>query len=203
MKEENEAILEDVDGFITVQAKKLMGWHLIAGHGELDALEVDELIQRVRIKLWKMLEKGPIQHPYSYARRIVYSEFIDMKRQQKQLLPLPDEEKEGIYPLKSHVADPADEVIQRMETYSLLQSLAQMLMDLPPRQQTAMICYLYNQVDDLGQLRTVLTKYGLDRKMVEWPEERVAKRTLQASLLVARQKLVHARQKERIWKELA
>jgi hypothetical protein len=193
MKETNEAILEDVDGFITMQAKKIMGWHLIAGHEELDALEVDELIQRVRIKLWKMLEKGPILRPYSYARRIVYSEFIDMKRQQKQLSPLPDEEKEGAYPLKSHMADPADEVIQRMEVSSLLQRLAQMLIDLPPRQQTAMICHLYNQVDDLGQLRSVLTKYGLERKIVEWPQEKAARRTLLASLPVARQKLAHAK----------
>ncbi|MBA2395826.1 MAG: sigma-70 family RNA polymerase sigma factor [Ktedonobacteraceae bacterium] len=203
MKDTNEAILEDVDGFIIVQARKLMGWHLIAGHAELDTLEVDELIQRVRIKLWKMLEKGPILHPYSYARRIVYSEFIDMKRQQKQLLPLPDEENDGFYPLKSHMADPADEVIQSMEVSSLLQQLAQMLMDLPPRQQTAMICHLYHQVDDLGQLRSVLTKYGLDRKMIEWPEEKTARRTLLASLLVARQKLVHARQTKKVWEELA
>lgn len=193
MKETSEAILENVDGFIITQAKKLIHWHLLDEHKELDTLEVDELIQRARIKLWKMLEKGPILQPFSYARRVVYSEFIDMKRQHKQLLPLPDDENEGAYPLKSLGADPADEVIQRMEIYSLLQHLVQMVIDLPSRQQIAMISFLWNQVEDTELLHTILAMHGLDRKVIEWPQEKTEKRTLQASLSVARQKMVQKR----------
>jgi hypothetical protein len=187
MNETSEAILENIDGYIITQAKKLMCWHLVA-RKELDHLEVDELIQRVRIKFWKALEKGQVFRPYSYVRSIIYSEFIDMKRQQKPLFPLPTDEEEEVYCLK-HQEDPADEIIQRMEAHSLLQHVIQMIMDLPPRQRMAMICSLWEQVDDLAQLRTILTTYGIDGEEMETPLERTRRRTLLASLSVARRKL--------------
>jgi hypothetical protein len=187
MKETNEAILEDIDGYIITQAKKLLCWHLVA-RKELDTLEVDELTQRVRIKFWKALEKGQVFRPYSYVRSIIYSEFIDMKRQQKPLFPLPTDEEEEVYSLK-HQEDPADEIIQRMEAHTLLQDVIQMIMDLPPRQRMAMICSLWEQVDDLAQLRTMLTSYGIDEEEMETPLERTSRRTLLASLSVARRKL--------------
>lgn len=187
MNEASETILENIDGYIITQAKKLMCWHLVAGK-ELDHLEVDELIQRVRIKFWKALEKGQVFRPYSYVRSIIYSEFIDMKRQQKPLFPLPTDEEEEVYCLK-HQEDPADEIIERMEAHSLLQHVIQMIMDLPPRQRMAMICSLWEQVDDLAQLRTILTTYGIDGEEMETPLERTRRRTLLASLSVARRKL--------------
>jgi len=187
MKETSEAILEDIDGYIITQTKKLMCWHLVA-RKELDTLEVDELTQRVRIKFWKVLEKGQVFRPYSYVRSIIYSEFIDMKRQQKQIFPLPSDEEEEAHCLK-HQEDPADEIIQRMEAQSLLQQVVQMVIDLPPRQRMAMICSLWEQVDDLIQLRTILTAYGFDGKAMETPLERTGRRTLLASLSVARRKL--------------
>lgn len=202
MQEKSQAILESVDGFITTQAKKVMRWHLLAEREELNNLEVDELIQRTRIKLWKTLEKGPILRPFSYVRRIIYSEFIDMQRQQKYVLPLPDDENEGGYHVLSMVADPVDEVIQRMEICSLLQRLVQMTIDLPSRQQMAMISFLWNQVEDTELLHAILAMYGLDRKVVEWPTERVEKKNLLASLSVARQKMAKKRYLDKIGKEL-
>jgi hypothetical protein len=190
MKETSEAILENIDGYIITQAKKLMCWHLVAKK-ELDNLEVDELTQRVRIKFWKALEKGQVFRPYSYVRSIIYSEFIDMKRQQKQMFPLPNDEEEEAYCLK-HQEDPADEIIQRMEAHTLLRYVIQMIIDLPPRQRKAMICSLWEQVDDLAQLRTVLTTYGFDGEEMETPLERTGRRTLLASLSVARRKLAQS-----------
>jgi hypothetical protein len=187
MEQKSETILEDIDGFIITQAKKLLCWHLVA-RKELDTLEVDELTQRARIKFWKALEKGQVFRPYSYVRSIIYSEFIDMKRQQKPILPLPTDEEEEIYSLK-HQEDPADEIIQRMEAHALLQDVIQMTIDLPPRQRMAMICSLWEQVDDLAQLRTMLSIYGIDGEEMEAPLERTSRRTLLASLSVARRKL--------------
>ncbi len=199
MKDAEELLLEGIDGFIRKQAKKVMCWHLCAGREELDALEVDELAQRVRIKLWKMLKKGPIQSPFSYTQRIIYSEFIDMKRQRKALLPLPEDDNEEIYPLTPLTTDPADEVIAHMEAHSFLRHLVQMMMDLPARQQTAMLSFLWLHVDDTAVLHTILTTYGLEANVIEWPTEGMAKKTLSASLSVARHKMIKKRGLDKVW----
>ena len=192
MEKTCETMLEDIDGYIVTQVKKFVRWHQVARYEEMDGLEVDELTQRVRIKFWRMLEKGQIFHPHSYARRIVHSEFIDMIRQRKLIVSLPDDEEEGTYAVKSQ-ADPADEIIQRMEAYSLLRDLVRMVRELPPRQQMAMICLLWDQVDDLEQLQALFAIYGLDRKMTKWPLEQTERRAVLASLSVARQKMAKSR----------
>jgi DNA-directed RNA polymerase specialized sigma24 family protein len=193
MKDANEKLLEGIDDFIQKQARRVMCWHLCSGHEELDTLEVDELAQRVRIKLWKMLQKGPIQSPFSYTRRIIYSEFIDMKRQQKVLSPLPEDDSEEIHPLTPLVIDPADEIIARMEALSFLRNLVQMMVDLPARQKTAMLSFLWLQVDDTTVLQAILAAYDLEANVIEWPAEDIARKTLSASLSVARQKMIKKR----------
>src|SRR6266700_4763939 len=86
--ENNETILESIDGYIVIQARRLIYRLHTSSYGDVSEIEVDELAQRARIKLWHMLNRGLIHRPYPYVRRIIYSEFIDMKRQQKPALPL-------------------------------------------------------------------------------------------------------------------
>src|ERR1700692_706257 len=107
MKERSEAILREIDGYVIVQAHKLIDLHTGRKYEWAHTLDVDELAQRARIKLWKMLEKNDIVHIYSYVRHMVYSEFIDMQRQQKHFLPLFIEESEQL----ESSADPANEFI--------------------------------------------------------------------------------------------
>jgi DNA-directed RNA polymerase specialized sigma24 family protein len=189
MKEQCEAILTDIDEYVIGQSYKLMYLYVSSEYRTPDQLEVDELAQRVRIKLWKMLEKDQIHHPYSYVKRIVYSEFIDMKRQQKRLLCLPIEEDDQ---LESPI-DPANEFIQHIESALLLHSIARMVVGLPPRQRLAMACLLRDYMDDIVQMEAIFKMYGIDIESARWPSEKAAKRLLLASLSVARQKLVKSK----------
>jgi DNA-directed RNA polymerase specialized sigma24 family protein len=186
LEAKSEAILQDVDEYIICQAYKLLSLYLQYEYRTPDTLEVDELAQRVRIKLWKILEKEQILHPYSYVKRIVYSEFIDMKRQQKRLLALPIEENEQI----ESPNDPANEFMQQVDNALLLHSIAQMVASLPRRQREAMACLLRDYMDDIAQLQSIFKMYGIDVEAARWPTEKAEKRLLLASLSVARQKLV-------------
>jgi RNA polymerase sigma factor (sigma-70 family) len=189
MEVKSEAILQDIDDYVIGQAYKLMKLYLPYEYTTPDTLEVDELVQRVRIKLWKMLEKDQILHPYSYVKRIVYNEFIDMKRQQKRLLALPIEEHDRLESL----TDPANAFMQRVENALLLHSIAQMVASLPPRQRLAMACLLRDYMDDIVPLQTIFKMYGIDVEAAHWPTERAEKRLLLASLSVARQKFAQSR----------
>ncbi len=189
MKEQCEAILHDIDDYVIGQSYKLMYLYLSSEYRTPDQLEVDELAQRVRIKLWKMLERDQIHHPYSYVKRIVYSEFIDMKRQQKRLLCSSIEENDQ---LESPI-DPANEFIQRIESALLLHSIARMVKGLPPRQRLAMACLVRDYMDDIAHLDAIFKMYGIDVSSARWPSEKAEKRLLLASLSVARQKLLKSK----------
>jgi DNA-directed RNA polymerase specialized sigma24 family protein len=194
MNKTNEMVLADVDGYVVVQVKKLLYGQQSSRREDFDDLEVDELTQRVRIKFWKTLEKGLVMHPYSYVKRVVYSEFIDMKRQQKRTVALPIDEEEVIDSSQCAV-DPADDVIQRMEYHTFLQHIVSMIVDLPPRQQLAMVCWLWEKVDDTVQLRRILVDYGFDIDRMQLPSARVERHAMLASLSVARQKLAKTRER--------
>jgi len=190
MKERSEAILRDVDGYVIMQAHKLIDLHVRRRYEWTNTLDVDELAQRARIKLWKALERNnDIVHLYSYIRHIVYSEFIDMQRQQKHYLPLFIEESD----LLESSADPASEFMQRVENATFLHSVARAVVALPPRQRLAMLCMLRDRVDDLVQLRAIFRLYNIDVDAARWPSEKAERRLLLASLSVARQKLAKER----------
>jgi len=186
--ETNETILESIDGYIVIQARRLIYRLHTSSYGDVSEIEVDELAQRARIKLWHMLNRGLIHRPYPYVRRIIYSEFIDMKRQQKPALPLIIDDEGGCQ--AQAVGDPADEVIQHSEDFALLQRIVQMVVDLPPRQQLAMICFLRDEVDDPAQLSIAFYRHHIDITGLQWPLQTEERQLLRASLTVARHKLV-------------
>jgi RNA polymerase sigma factor (sigma-70 family) len=183
----DETMLESLDRYIVMQAKKLLYRSHASSYRYID-LEVDELAQRVRIKLWNMLKKGPIHRPYPYVRRIIYSEFIDIKRQRKPLLSLNIEEEGDHQPQTAR--DPADEIMQEMEDVALQQRIVHMVVELPPRQQLAMICFLRDVVDDPAQLSLAFCKYHIDITDMQWPRQKAERQLLRASLTVARHKLI-------------
>lgn len=194
-KETSETILKRHDRYIVTQVKKFMSHYRHSGYQEVADLEIDELIQLVRIKLWRALERGHIHYHHAYINRIINSEFIDMKRRQKPLLPLTFEEGEENYRSKCQ-PDPADEVLQKIEALSFLNETVQMVMELPSRQRQAMMCLLQDQVDDLLQLIDVFKRYRIDIKAIRWPDEKAEKQLLQASLSPARRTLTKKMNKE-------
>src|SRR6266704_1552552 len=60
-------------------------------------LEIDEIIQRVRIKFWRALLTKHIDHHRAYIRSIVSNEFNDLGRRRKAPLTLPTDEDGELY----------------------------------------------------------------------------------------------------------
>lgn len=162
--------------------------------GQFD-LEVDEMAQRVLIKFWQALAVKHIQHPKAYLRTIVRNEFNDLSRKPKQPLPLltdddgewylgDAEELEGAW-----VVDPADEFEESESLAELMDSTANALTKLAPRQQQAMICELHEKIDATLQLIQALRKHLVEVNTLDWPEDEADKTLLKASLSPARHKM--------------
>ncbi len=190
-KETSEIILQRFDRYIVAHTQSLMNHYPSFAHRAVLDLEIDELIQRIRIKFWLMLEKGRILYPHAYIRHIIHSELIDAWRRQKPVLPLPtDEDEEWHQTIGSeNTTDPADEVEQAMEELACLRETIPMVLGLPPRQRLAMICSLRDRVDDLVQLVDAFKAYRTDIETLSWPTEQAEKGRLRASLSVARRRL--------------
>jgi len=192
-RESSEEILLRHDRYIVAHVKHIVHQSSTFAHQAVLDLEIDELVQRVRIKFWRVLEKGPVLYPRAYLRRIIHSEYVDMRRQQKLFLPLPTEEEEHGYEerglLCGESPDPADEVDQYLQCLTRLEEAIQMILRLPPRQQLAIICSLQERVDDLAQLVAMFKKYRTNIETIQWPVERAEKQLLQASLSAARSTL--------------
>jgi RNA polymerase sigma factor (sigma-70 family) len=186
----NEDLLQIFDYYIIWHAHSLVHRYSRSAHlVQLD--EADELIQRTRIKFWQMLSKSHIEYPRAYLKRIIFTEFSDMKRQQKVCPSLSlDEEWSGNQAEQLDcVPDPADEVERHQDEEEFTQKIIQLILRLPPRQRDAIICLLYDQTDDPARLVEMLKKYQPDVELLPWPASKAEKKLLQASLYIARQTL--------------
>jgi RNA polymerase sigma factor (sigma-70 family) len=200
--ESSEAILKRFDWYIGMQTKRVVRRYPALAQQDVIDLEIDELIQRVRIKFWRALERRPILYPHNYIKRIIRSEIIDMQRQRKPSVPLPTDDDDqwlfwelnGLIIADTH--DPADEVEQRLESSSLLERTVPLVLGLPPRQRLAMMCALYEKVDDLVQLVDCFKAYHSDIETLQWPTEPHERRVLQASLVVARHTIARQMQEQ-------
>src|SRR6266571_1620193 len=85
-----EKALLQYDSYIVMQVKTIVRRNFSnMVHPELLDLEIDEIIQLTRIRLWHALENGPITNYRGYIQKIIKSVLIDRNRQLKPLLPLP------------------------------------------------------------------------------------------------------------------
>ena len=187
-----EAILRRLDGYIISQVHRLGRCYSRDIHLAMLDLELDEIIQRVRIKLWQALEKRDIRYPYAYIKLIIQSEFIDMKRRQKPYLSVSIDEgltHAEVEIATRHMADPAETVAQQMDASTCLKEMIQAVLALPPRQQYAMICSLKEHVDDLRQLIEAFKAYKMDIQAIQWPSGKAEKQLLHASLVPAKKTL--------------
>jgi len=192
-EETSETTLQRFEWYITLCATHVLRTHTLRVPPEVADLEKDELIQRTRIKLWRILEKKHIDSPYTYIKRIVYSTFIDMKRQQRAILPLPINEEEYqasmTLLLTESTTDLAESIEQQFEASTRLEEVIQLVLALPTRQRLAMICSLKERVDDVIQLTASFKKHHVNIEPLHWPDEEVEKQALRASLTIARLKL--------------
>ncbi len=190
-----EEVLEQNEQFIISQARELMRRNSYIAHADVLDLEIDELVQCVRIKFWQALEeKRQIEYSRAYIKRIVYSEFIDMLRRKKpqRSLPLPVDEEGELYQgnmlitSSEGMADPAEVVEQQVEAEICMSEVVDAVIRLPERQQRVMVCSLRDRVDNLTQFEDAFEKRHKNVDMLQWPVEKSEKLLLQASLSSAR-----------------
>ncbi len=158
-------------------------------------LEIDEIAQRTRIKLWQAMQREHISNVRSYVNSIVYTETIDFIRRYKPIIPLPLDEYGELY--QEHILatlsqpnpDPTELFEQEETYYHLITKLAQAVRALPPKQRYAMICALKDYSTGNVVFIEAFALCGIDIASTHWPKEQHELQSLRTSLSIARKKL--------------
>jgi DNA-directed RNA polymerase specialized sigma24 family protein len=191
-----EEILVRFDPYIVAEAEKLVRRSSNFAHPEVLDLEIAEVAQRVRIKLWGVLKREKhIEFPKAYILKIVNNEFHDILRRRKPLLPLPTDEDGEIYmgnvilTESEGMSDPAYEFEQKEGLNNWMALAAQVVSKLSQRQKHAMICLLKERIDNYMQLVEAFEQHQIDIEAFEWPDDEVDETRLKASLSAARRNI--------------
>ena len=158
-------------------------------------LEIDDLTQNIRIKLWESRQKRPITNPRAYIKAIAYTKAIDIVRRHKPTVSLSVDENGdpclgNLLILRNQgFQDPAYEVELEEIDPALLTKIVEAILSLPPRQRQAVLYSIREDKEDCLPLIRALMAQGLDIEALELPDEESAVCLLKASLSVARKKL--------------
>jgi DNA-directed RNA polymerase specialized sigma24 family protein len=188
-----EEFLRAFDARIQSEARRVIPSELFST--DVLDLEVEDLAQEIRIKLWTSHRKRPITHPKSYIGAIARTTAVDLVRGHRPAIPLlgdtDDEPGPGDFLVAQSEGcrDPHFEFELREIDSTLLKILAEAILALPPRQQRSILLALKEHKDDTLPLLNLLKSQGIDIQSVEWPEEEYEIHLLKASLAVARKKL--------------
>lgn len=188
-----DELLEQHDRYITALARKKIARNVIPP--EMLSDEIDELAQKIRIKLWQISQKQQIIYPKAYLSCSAYTESVDMVRRYKSAKNLFIRTACETHPGNSKeepgegVEDPVEKLEQEEDIREWLTRIAEEVCTLPPRQLHAMLCSLKDQIEDFLPLLDALKNRGVDIEDINWPSEREEVRRLQVSLSIARKKL--------------
>ena len=188
-----QEILVRFDPYIVMLVQKKASSSSNIARPEVLDLEIDEIVQKVRINFWQALLKKEIEHHRAYLRSIVSNVFNDLGRRRKAPLPLPIDEDGELYmgnvllSESNELVDPATAFEREEVLDNLMELTAQVVHDLPPRMKLAMINHLKDQVDNLILLTEAFEKYKVTIKSMKWPDDPADSKRLKASLSPARQ----------------
>lgn len=192
---EIEEILVRLDPYIVALVEQMARRSSNIARPEVLDLEIDEIVQRVRIKLWKALTEKPIKYPRAYIRAIVSNEFNDIPRKRKAPLPLPTDEDGEIHlgttllAEREGMSDPAY-VLELEEGLNDWMALAaQAISHLSPRQKHAMICLLKERIDNRIRLVEAFERHEVNIDDFAWPDTEVDEIRLKASIYAARRNI--------------
>lgn len=189
----NEEFLVKHDARILAEARKAFPLALFS-EDVLD-LEVDELAQNIRVKLWISRQKRSITHPKAYIRAIAHTTAVDMVRRYRPEVSLSGDADGELCLCDFLVAqnegfrDPAYEIELREIDPDLLTNLVDAILTLPPRQRQAMFSVLREHRDDVLPLINAFKAREIDVEEINSPDEACEEYLLKASLSVARKKL--------------
>lgn len=189
----DEEFLVKHDSYVQAEARKVFPSELFSE--DISGLEIGELQQIIRIKLWKACQKSTISNPKAYIRKVAYTTAVDMIRQHKPTVFLSTDinGESNLDDLQlaqnEEFRDPAYEIELGEINPSLLMKLIGAILSLPPRQRQAVFLSLKEHQDEIAPLVNALKDKGIDIEAMDWPKEEHEIYLLKASLSVARKKL--------------
>lgn len=190
---QEEQLLVEHDEYIVSLARKKVPRGRI--HPDNVGDDIDELAQRIRIKLWLIARKQEITAARAYIRQIAATVSVDMVREQKPTLALPVNEEGECYegkPLftpRQEEQDPAALLAEEESLDDCMKLMAAGVLDLPPVQQQAMLYSLKQQINDLLPFLEILQEQGADIEGASMPADANQQRSLRTSLSIARKKM--------------
>jgi len=190
--------LVQYDEFIQTAARKAIPQGLFSK--DALELEIDDLTQNIRIKLWESRQKRPITNPRAYIKAIAYTKAIDIVRRHKPTVSLSVDENGDpclgnlLISRIEGFQDPAYEVELEEIDPALLTKIVEAILSLSPRQRQAVLYSIREHKEDCLPLMRTLMAQGLDIEALELPDEKSAVCLLKASLSVARKKLQSLRE---------
>lgn len=191
-------VLEELDAYIQMLANKNLPYQLSSPTTR--DLDVAELAQQIRIKLWQALEKERvslerIKNTKAYVYTITRHEAINMLRAHKKIFPLPIDD-DGEINAGQMLINPGEGLqdplsILEQEEYleECICQTANTIEALPKRQQLAMICELKDHIEETLPIINRLREGKKAILQKEWPTEKHAAHSLKVSLSVSRKKL--------------
>lgn len=178
-------VLEKLNTYIIMVADRKVSYYISSQERDV---EIGEIVQQSRIKLWRALQKGHVVNPPAYASTIVSTQAIDMQRRRKPLLSLDAEDDAALF--SDNGAHDPQQIFEQEESLTICQSrIVQAVQKLPPRQMQAFICSLHDRPDVTFPLLLALEREGIDVTSTRWPIDKAERQRLRASLSVARNKL--------------
>lgn len=192
---DTEEFLEQYDTFILSQARKNVFDTRKLFHPDVLDMEIDDLAQKTRIKLWQARQKQQIEKPKAYISRIAHNESVSMIRQHKPVSSLPLDEDGELYQgnfigtFGREIPDPLYELEQKESDLLSLDTTIDAISTLPQCQQHAMICSLKEKVDDLLTFLDICREHNIDAETIHRPGSSDEVQAQRSSMTVARKKL--------------
>ncbi|HEY1354095.1 MAG TPA: hypothetical protein VGF67_31170 [Ktedonobacteraceae bacterium] len=182
-----------LDRFLFSLARRWIPYEMIPA--DVLDLEIDELVQQTRIKLWLALQKEHITNLQAYIRKIAYHESVNIARQYKRTVPLICNEEgelcldEAVLPAAGKGGDPSSEFERQEEIIASAQEAVSGVLTLPPRQRQAVLCVLKELIADSLPIVDIFRTHGLDIEAADWSNQKEEIVRLRASLSLARKRL--------------
>jgi len=191
-----EDLLVQHDRYIVALVTQLARSSSNLGHSDVLDLELDELVQLVRIKFYHALLSRHIDHPKAYIRMIALNELRDLTRKRRPPVPLQADE-DGEFYIRGMVqtesewtTNPEDACIEGESFHELLDFVLSFFEEIPPRQRRVLACRLYDAFGGCLDVLEAFRHFSINNDAYLWPEDEVDKKLLQASQSAARKNLL-------------
>ncbi len=188
-----EQLLVENDEYIVSLARKKVPRQRTSPESVMD--DIDELAQRIRIKLWLISLKQDIAAVQAYIRQIAATTSVDMLREQQPTVALPLNEEgecyqgQPLFALPQEEQDPASLLAQEESFNDCMEWMAEGVLNLPTVQQQAMLYSLKKHIVDLFPFIELLQQQGADIEGATFPADEKGQRSHRTSLSIARKKM--------------